>query len=566
MSFSLQAESPLGTPFATPSHHHNPSAGNTPFISNHFPSSSPNNDSNLFGQQNGASSAQNWSSGAFATPLQPNRTSNVPMFHYPGQDPFSAPAGPNAGATPFHPKSPFSLQQSSPPSPPKPSLQPSGQSQKPKGYRYRSYNRSNENSYQPINSSPLAQQPPKLLDDDMDDEDTAFDSNIPSSPLGRVPNSSSTVTAGSSSCAPGSVFKFGSAPSRRFPKTPGDDDDFDDVNPSPLLARRRAQYKSTGPLRRSLPHPSTRGRLSLDTNVSASRSLPSFSSPTSSPPVASLFSTRPETEENPRTAFLKDRFKKRYFARATKAREKAVRERRKRIEGMENLLDPDSEDEVAKARRRAKAKGKGRCSDDDMESDEEDEDDALNDPLLGRFMALINRKEQHAYRQSYAREVGSSFDPDMEDVTRWEEEFTAAPAVSSREIFLQGTPGRQRDFGSSPPRAPTEYEFDGDLDDEVAFADVEDEEVEAYAEEYARAVEQQEFEEYQRQVQEQEVEYQEALGQNQGQGAQQGRREVYDDTLEGLENLPEDELFGEWNWSESDGEKGGKGEDEMDLS
>lgn len=133
----------------------------------------------------------------------------------------------------------------------------------------------------------------------------------------------------------------------------------------------------------------------------------------------------------------------------------------------------------------------------------------------------------------------------MEDVTRWEAEFTdAVPAQpsssthstlpsSSYGMYAEGSPGKQRDFGSSPPRAPTEYEFDGDLDGEDGQEF--DEEVEAYAEEYARAVQEQE------------------------QGESQREGPGHEDTLEGLENLPEDELFGEWNWSEEDG-------DGMDMS
>lgn len=38
-------------------------------------------------------------------------------------------------------------------------------------------------------------------------------------------------------------------------------------------------------------------------------------------------------------------------------------------------------------------------------------------------MENINRKDRHSYRVSYAQEVGSSFDPDMEDIDRWEEEL-----------------------------------------------------------------------------------------------------------------------------------------------
>ncbi|TEB31956.1 hypothetical protein FA13DRAFT_1732236 [Coprinellus micaceus] len=578
MAFALHMQSPVSSPFGTP-RHHNPSAGNTPFTSNPFPSSSaPNTGSNPF-----ASLQQDGHQTPFATPLQP-RTSNVPRFQYPGQDPFSAPAGSSPGGTPFQPKSPFAVsQESSPPAPVKSAQHAQGQQQqqKSKGYRYRSYNRSNENTYQPVTSSPLAQPHPKLLDEDEmdDDDDTAFNSHVPSSPLGRFPNSSSTVSAGSSSVAPPSTFNFGSVPPRRPPKTPGGDDDYDDaVNPSPLFARRRAQYKSrstSGPSRRSLPLPSAGSRrLSLNTRVAASPSLPSHSSPTSSPPVRSLFgvAARPPTEENPRTAFLKNKFKKHYFSCATKAREKAVRERRKRVEGMEHLLDVGNE---SKEWRRS-AKGKGRCSDDEMESDDEDEGDgeAMNDPLFSRFMELMNRKEQHAYRASYAREVGSSFDPDMDDVSRWEEEFTSAPSpFPSLQSPIRGlpSPGKRLDIGSSPPRAPTEYEFDGDADgdmgDESGFADIEDEEVEAYAEEYARAVEAQEWEEYQRQVQEQEVDVQHQL-EHEGGASERGRQveggqrqRTYEESLEDLEGIPEDELFGEWNWSEVDGE--GEG---MDLS
>jgi hypothetical protein len=38
-------------------------------------------------------------------------------------------------------------------------------------------------------------------------------------------------------------------------------------------------------------------------------------------------------------------------------------------------------------------------------------------------MANSNRKQVHSYRVSYAQEVGSSFDPDMEDVGSWEREL-----------------------------------------------------------------------------------------------------------------------------------------------
>ena len=43
--------------------------------------------------------------------------------------------------------------------------------------------------------------------------------------------------------------------------------------------------------------------------------------------------------------------------------------------------------------------------------------------LFGRIMTSVKRKQQHQYRLSYAQEVGSSFDPDFDDVTKWENEL-----------------------------------------------------------------------------------------------------------------------------------------------
>ena len=40
-------------------------------------------------------------------------------------------------------------------------------------------------------------------------------------------------------------------------------------------------------------------------------------------------------------------------------------------------------------------------------------------------MANATRKERHSYRISYAQEVGSSIDPDLEDVASWEQELAS---------------------------------------------------------------------------------------------------------------------------------------------
>ncbi|EMD30727.1 hypothetical protein CERSUDRAFT_120330 [Gelatoporia subvermispora B] len=61
--------------------------------------------------------------------------------------------------------------------------------------------------------------------------------------------------------------------------------------------------------------------------------------------------------------------------------------------------------------------------DDDMEGEDVDDDEGeemLNDELMKRIMQSAQRKKAHRYRVEYQWEVGSSFDPDMEDVAEWE--------------------------------------------------------------------------------------------------------------------------------------------------
>jgi len=65
----------------------------------------------------------------------------------------------------------------------------------------------------------------------------------------------------------------------------------------------------------------------------------------------------------------------------------------------------------------------------EMEEDEgqDAEDDVLNDELFRRIMASARQKQQHNFRLSYQLEVGSSADPDMEDISRWEYELQVSP-------------------------------------------------------------------------------------------------------------------------------------------
>jgi hypothetical protein len=84
--------------------------------------------------------------------------------------------------------------------------------------------------------------------------------------------------------------------------------------------------------------------------------------------------------------------KKRYFARATKAREKAVKARRRRVEGTEDYAnddDGDSDDDGNRSRRKSKGTGKAISDDEDMDDDDEEGEEILNDEVRVFFSALF---------------------------------------------------------------------------------------------------------------------------------------------------------------------------------
>ena len=97
--------------------------------------------------------------------------------------------------------------------------------------------------------------------------------------------------------------------------------------------------------------------------------------------------------------------------------------------------------------------------DDDAEMEEDEsqdaEDDVLNDEvcvglvfksswaypivqLFRRIMASAKHKQHHSFRLSYQLEVGSSVDPDMEDISCWESELQGlapiTPSVVKRHL------------------------------------------------------------------------------------------------------------------------------------
>lgn len=106
----------------------------------------------------------------------------------------------------------------------------------------------------------------------------------------------------------------------------------------------------------------------------------------------------PGEAENPRSALLRDRLRQRCADRAQQARTKRVERERRR-----NALSSDGEDFS-------------------MGSDEEEDQEEvmLNDELFCRIMDSVRHKERHSYRLSFQDEVGSSLDPDMEDIAEWE--------------------------------------------------------------------------------------------------------------------------------------------------
>ncbi|KAI0341448.1 hypothetical protein BDW22DRAFT_1359005 [Trametopsis cervina] len=164
--------------------------------------------------------------------------------------------------------------------------------------------------------------------------------------------------------------------------------------PSPTSAaqeRRRSQYKNV-----ALSSPT------IDRTRAASRTHTTSTTPRHTP---ARFELSGQPEETPGKTFLRERFKARCL-------ERAARDRERKIAGKRRASDwsSDGPDEV-------------------MDWEDEDEDVMiLNDAFFSRIMASVRHQKQHSYRLSYAQEVGSSFDPDLEDVTTWEDELQETTA------------------------------------------------------------------------------------------------------------------------------------------
>ncbi|KAH9477567.1 hypothetical protein JR316_0009789 [Psilocybe cubensis] len=241
---------------------------------------------------------------------------------------------------------------------------------------------------------------------------------------------------------------FSSSSTMRYPETPSTRNplQYRPLNSSPLIespespksspaaaaqARRKSQFKSLGP------------------------TTPLFSR-TRGPSRRSASSSA--VDSDPQRTFLRDRLQARCLERATKARERAVSKTRQFGFG------PSSDDQAM----------------DDGDDGEEDDDDIMQDELFRRIVANANRREKHSYRLSYAQEVGSSFDPELEDISSWEAELSGMPSADSR----GGTkPPASTSGNSNFSSWPVPDESDEYL---VTPDDLDEEELAEYAEEYYR--------------------------------------------------------------------------------
>ncbi|KAI0031955.1 hypothetical protein K488DRAFT_86332 [Vararia minispora EC-137] len=178
-------------------------------------------------------------------------------------------------------------------------------------------------------------------------------------------------------------------------------------SPSSQIGIRRSQYKSTTP---AVPSSSRRSSATYAKRPHNVSSTPAWDG---SFMRGNLFATEPE-EDPARRSLLRERFKQRCFERAQRAREVKIRSGRKHAHYSSDGEDLDMEDE-------------------------EDVDEFLNDEFFARVMQSAKRNQQHQYRLSYQLDVGSSFDPDMEDVGQWE---------------------RDLEEPSDGPRPPSEYDED----------------------------------------------------------------------------------------------------------
>ncbi|KAG7086794.1 hypothetical protein E1B28_002722 [Marasmius oreades] len=168
-------------------------------------------------------------------------------------------------------------------------------------------------------------------------------------------------------------------------------------------------------------------------------------------PSQSLSPTMSMSLSSETGSILREKFRSSCLKRAKNARKKLVKSRRR--------LDPMSSSDGFEA-------DESMAMDDEDDSEAEDE---FDDEVLRRVMLNDNRKLRHKYRLSYYASCGDSFDPDLEDLDQWETELHEEP---------EGTKSQTTVAGES----------------QLTPEDLEDAELEAYAEECERQAALAEFE------------------------------------------------------------------------
>ncbi|KAI0043585.1 hypothetical protein FA95DRAFT_1563171 [Auriscalpium vulgare] len=168
-------------------------------------------------------------------------------------------------------------------------------------------------------------------------------------------------------------------------------------SPSPVARKtsgnRRAEYKSTAP---ALPKASSSSQ--GPSHAYKSRQRTSHGS-------GNLFtSASTDGTDSFRTA-QRERFKQRCI-------DRAVRARKDKIAGKRRAMTSSDDGDM-----------------DMLDDEDEDEDFMLNDELFRRIIASANQKQRHSYRVSYELDVGSSLDPDLQDIAEIEEELLEEPSI-----------------------------------------------------------------------------------------------------------------------------------------
>ncbi|KAI0795457.1 hypothetical protein C8Q75DRAFT_746137 [Abortiporus biennis] len=167
--------------------------------------------------------------------------------------------------------------------------------------------------------------------------------------------------------------------------------------------RRRSQYKSQ---QHALSTPSTSRTSKHHRHLGPPSSPGTSSGRRPSRPLVFQIDDSSDAahEEPPRKAFLRQKFKERCLERAQKDRERKLNSKRREMMRSDDLSSDGFDASM------------------DCE-DEEDDDTILNDELFNRIMLSANRKQRSEYQRSYYHDVGSSFDPELEDINEWENDL-----------------------------------------------------------------------------------------------------------------------------------------------